>query len=72
MKRIYSACLSQTIRFEGFTQEEAQKEYNLYLQRLDKNNVKYRIDEVKEDGKGVLMVKIRKQYNTYSLDGYLD
>ena len=72
MKRIYSACLSQTIRFEDFTMEEARKEYELYLARLDKNKVKYCIDDVKEDGKGVAMVKIRKQYNSYDMEGYLD
>lgn len=72
MKRIYSACLAQTIRFEGFTQEEARKEYEQYLERLDKNGVKYKIDDLKDDGKGVVFLKIRKQYNSYSLEGYLD
>ena len=72
MKRIYSACLSQTIRFEGFTPDEAKKEYEQYLERMDKNKVKYHVDDVTEDGKGVVLVKIRKQYNSYSMDGYLD
>ena len=72
MKRISSACLSQTIRFEGFTLGEAQKEYELYLHRLDQNKVQYHVDDVQDDGKGIVTIKIRKQYNAYSMEGYLD
>ena len=44
MKRITSACLSQTIRFEAFTPQEVKAEYDLYLKKLDARNTKYVID----------------------------
>lgn len=71
MKRIISACLCQTIKFEGFTKEEARTEYEQYLKRLDMKKTKYVVDEVEEKG-NLLKAKIRKQYNTYSAEGYLE
>ena len=65
MKRITSACLSQTIRFEAFTPQEVKAEYDLYLKKLDARNTKYVIH-------GVITVKIRKQYNTYHTGEYLE
>ena len=61
MKRITSACLSQTIRFEAFT-----------LKKLDAKNTKYVIDDFQDNSHGVITVKIRKQYNTYHTGEYLE
>lgn len=72
MKRITSACLSQTIRFEAFTPQEVKTEYDLYLKKLDARNTKYIIDDFQDNSHGVITVKIRKQYNTYHTGEYLE
>lgn len=72
MKRITSACLSQTIKFEAFTAEEVKAEYELYLKKMDAKNVRYVIDDYHEDGHGIINIKIRKQYNAYHTGEYLD
>ena len=72
MKRITSACLSQTIKFEAFTSQEVKAEYDLYLKKLDAKNTKYVIDDFQDNGHGVITVKIRKQYNTYHTGEYLE
>ena len=66
MKRITSACLSQTIRFEAFTPQEVKAEYDLYLKKLDAKNTKYVIDDFQDNSHGVITVKIRKEYNYHN------
>lgn len=79
MKRITSACLEQTIHFQ--LKEELGRETALaqvkdelaaYKAQLDKKRVQYRIisEEVQKDGS--ILLKIKKQYNTYSVGNYLD
>ncbi len=79
MKRITSACLEQTIHFQ--LKEELGRETALaqvkdelaaYKAQLDKKRVQYRIisEEIQKDGS--ILLKIKKQYNTYSVGNYLD
>lgn len=72
MKRITSACLEQTIRFfdvSGLVKPET--EFEQYKSKLDKRKTKYQVLDTKKAEDGALVIKIRKQYNTYDMDGYL-
>lgn len=66
MKRILKACLQQTIKFEMY------EEYTKYLADLDKKKIKYRIVAEEKVSDGSVIVKIKKQYNGYECDEYLD
>ena len=66
MKRILSACLQQTIRFE------TKQEFEDYKGQLDRKNKPYRVDSVAEEPTGSVVVQIRKQYNDYQPGTYLD
>lgn len=66
MKRILTACLEQTIKFELY------EEYTKYIADLEKKNTKYKVvDEVKQSD-GSVIIKIKKQYNGYDCGEYLD
>lgn len=72
MKRITSACLEQTIRFFDAAGNIApEDELEQYKRRMDRKHVKYEILDSKKEADGSLIIKIRKQYNTYSTEGYL-
>lgn len=79
MKRIQAACLEQTIRFllkEDLPREEAERyaeaEFTHYLAQMDRNRTVYQILEktVQEDGS--LLVKLKKQYNSYPCEPYMN
>lgn len=72
MRRIKSACLLQTIRFDTVNGEDPKEELEMYCKKLDRRKVKYKIEETAEQEDGSLLVKIVKQYNTYSTEGYLE
>ena len=79
MKRIKAACLEQTIHFmlkEDFPHEEAvqavQAEYAHYIAQMDRNRTRYRILENKELPDGFLLVKLKKQHNSYDCSPYMD
>ena len=68
MKRIQSACIMQTIIFRQkdtsglsadamlkLNREEAQR----YKTRLDRNKIRYKIDEESEQSDGSVLVRIR-------------
>lgn len=71
MRRILSACLLQTMRFDTTKEADPEQDFTIFCRKLDKNNVKYVIEEKTEEADGSLVVKIRKQYNSYGTDGYL-
>lgn len=64
MKRILSACVEQTLRFE--TKDEAA----VYLRRLERKRIPYRIDEQTERAECV-EIKIARAYNAYPSGEYL-
>ena len=66
MKRILSACLQQTIRFE------TRQEFEDYTEQLNRNSKNYRVDSVTEEPTGSVVVQVRKQYNEYQPGTYLD
>lgn len=72
MRRINSACLLQTMRFDTLNDANPEYEFEAYCHSLDKKKTKYVIDEKKKEADGSLVVKIRKQYNAYKTDGYME
>lgn len=78
MKRIQSACLEQTIRFElseNLPREEAaaavKKELESYKAGMDRRRIRYRVIEESTEPDGSILLKIKKQYNSYRTGEYL-
>ena len=65
MKRIITACLEQTIKFE------TEEEFEAFKGQLERKGVKFRIigTEVKDGG---FIAPIKKQYNQYDVGDYFD
>lgn len=79
MKRIKSACLQQTLHFmlkEDLRHEDAvrsvKEDLAAYRLQLERGRTRYRIDSEEEQPDGSIIVKIRKQYNSYDCGDYLD
>ena len=79
MKRIKASCLEQTIHFmlkEDSPHDEAlqfvKAEYEHYLAQLERNRTQYRILEKTEQPDGSLLVKLKKQYNSYDCTPYMN
>ena len=66
MKRVLSACLQQTIRFE------TRQEFEEYTRQLDAKKKQYKVDNVTEEPTGSVVAVVRKQYNEYKLGSYLE
>jgi len=66
MKRIITACLEQTIKFEP------KSDFENYKNDLDSKNVKYVILEAKEEGQDTVVVKLKRQYNSYPCGDYMN
>ena len=79
MKRIKAACLEQTVHFqmkEELRREEAvkyvQAEYEHYLAQMDRSRTRYQILEKTEQPDGSIIVKLKKQYNSYDCSPYMN
>lgn len=72
MRRITSACLLQTMRFDNLNGENPEQELEMYCKKLDMKRTKYVIEEKTVQPGGALLVKIRRQNNQYKTDGYLE
>lgn len=72
MRRIVSACLLQTMKFDTSHDANPKQEYAAYLEKLKRSHTKYEIEGETAEPDGSLIVKIRKQYNSYKTDGYLE
>lgn len=72
MRRITSACLLQTMRFDTLNDTDPEADFKEYCKKLDEKKTKYVIEEKRNEPGGILIVKIKKQYNLYRMDGYLD
>jgi hypothetical protein len=70
MKRIISACLEQTIRFDTFNEANPQEDFKKFLSTLERNRTKYELVDSQEANDGSLIVKIKKRYTNYSTEGY--
>ena len=72
MRRIVSACLLQTVRFDTYNDANPENDLQAYCSKLDRNRTKYVIEEKKVEADGTIIIKIKKQYNAYSTNGYID
>lgn len=72
MRRILTACLLQTMRFDTVKDANARKDYEDYCERLKKGGVRFVVEEEKEEPDGSIVIKVKKQYNSYRTDGYID
>ena len=61
MRRITSACLLQTMRFDNLNGENPEQELEMYCKKLDMKRTKYVIEEKTVQPGGALLVKIRRQ-----------
>lgn len=64
-KRIQSACLQQTIRFE------TPAEFAEYKSKLERKRVQFVTDDMQVQPDGSVIVQVRRQYNNYSVQEYL-
>lgn len=65
MKRIITACLEQTIKFESA------EEYEAFKGQMERKGVKFRIIDT-ETKDGGFIARIKKQYNQYDVGDYFD
>ncbi|MDO4327282.1 MAG: hypothetical protein Q4E24_14850 [bacterium] len=79
MRRIKYACLEQTIHFllnedleDSIAKKAVQDEFAAYKAKLDRSKVTYKITDETTLPNGSLMVKIKRQYNSYDCGDYLD
>lgn len=72
MRRIASACLLQTMRFDTYNDADPEADLTTYCKKLDQGNTKYVIEEKITEDSGAIVIKIRKQYNSYPVDGYIE
>lgn len=72
MRRITSACLLQTIRFDAVNGSDPEQELAMYCKKMDRNGTRYVIEEKNSEQDGSLIIKVKKQYNSYKADGYID
>ena len=79
MKRVKSACITQTLHFmlkEDIDREYAVKlvneEVTKYKTQLNRNKTIYKIisETVQDDGS--IIIEIKKQYNTSPVGNYMD
>ncbi|WP_028521191.1 hypothetical protein [Ruminococcus flavefaciens] len=72
MKRIQSACIMQTLRFQqkdgtGLPREALLRmnrdEVTRYKTQLEKSRTRHRIDSEAEQPDGAIILRVRKEYN---------
>ncbi len=72
MRRIISACLEQTIRFEDVAGTvPPDVEFQQYKEKLDRRGTRYQVLDTQKLEDGSLLVMLKKQYNSYKTDGYM-
>ena len=75
MRRILAACLNQTLHFQlkdDMEHGEAAAEVAEYKEYLQKKRIPHRIlEEVKQPDDSIIL-KVKKQVNSYSVGDYLD
>ncbi len=80
MKRVKSACITQTIHFTNmekkgneYGKQKVQEEVARYKKRLDRERTRYKIitEEIQEDG-SVIMEIVKEYGNNKSVGNYLD
>lgn len=66
MKRIISACLEQTQKFE------TEDDYQIFIKGLERKRVKYKIINKQIQSDNTVMVKIIRDYNHYPIGDYFE
>jgi dsRNA-specific ribonuclease len=66
MKRVISACLEQTQKFE------TESDYQTYIKGLERKHIKYKIVDKQARSDSTVTVKIVRDYNDYPVGDYLD
>lgn len=64
MKRILSACMEQTQRFES------EMDLAAYLKKLERKRTAYKVVSQQVQPDGSVVVEIKKAYNNYSVGDY--
>lgn len=79
MKRIQAACLLQTIHFQlkedlghNAAVQAVKNEVRLYLAQLERSHIKYVVTEEQAQPDGSIILCIKKQYNHYNCDPYIN
>jgi hypothetical protein len=66
MKRIISACLEQTQKFE------TDGDYQTYIKGLERKRIKYKIVDKQVESDNTVIVKVKRDYSNYPVGDYLD
>jgi hypothetical protein len=66
MKRVISACVEQTQKFE------MEKDLESYINSLERKRVKYKIVDRKQSSDNTVMLKIIMQCSDFPVGDYLD
>lgn len=72
MRRITSACLLQTMKFDTMNDADPDQEFEIFCSKMNKKGTKYEIESKEKQADGSIIVKIKKQYNSYKTEGYLE
>ena len=79
MRRIKAACLQQTIHFplkddigHAAAVRAVKDEVRHYKEQLSRNQTKFQIVDETEQPDGSVVIHIKKQYNGYNCDGYIN
>jgi len=75
MKRIKTACLEQTLHFyiqDTSTLRTAEHEFDAYIKGLERNKTAYKVVSKEKQADGSLIVKLKKQYNSYPCGEYME
>lgn len=79
MKRILSACITQTLHFKlkdgvigEYGKRMVKEEVRKYKEGLERGRTKYKILSEEEQEDGSVIIEIKKQYNTSPVGTYLD
>jgi len=78
MKRIQEACLLETVRFfqkidvqEGAQPQDIRREVEHYKLSLERKHVPFCVEEEITQEDGSIILKIRRQYNSYPVGEYI-
>ncbi len=72
MKRITSACLEQTIRFDTYNDARPEEDLKKFLELLDRRRTRYQVVDQHREADGAIIIRLKKKYNAYKTDGYID
>jgi len=79
MKRVKSACITQTLHFllkedtpRDYAVKLVNEEVKKYKEQLDKNKTQYKVLSEETQADGSVIIEIKKQYNTSPVGHYLD